>query len=169
MLQLRTEARNQHLNQIQNIFKNINHNVDMQLCARSHSAGREEALVRCDGFHNISACFLPPKAVTVRRRLHLTIGMFLSFYCQMSNQIVAIRDTVKPTVHMYKMDRPELSPLEPHPNISISVYNYPTDAEVAAGQCQWNHLHSPCTPAPCTLHSPLLVTRHNTGGTTGHN
>ena len=83
----------------------------MQLCARSHSAGREEALVRCDGFHNISACFLPPKAVTVRRRLHLTIGMFLSFYCQMSNQIVAIRDTVKPTVHIYKMDRPELSPL----------------------------------------------------------
>ena len=64
-LQLGTEAHNQHLNPLQNIFKSINHNVDMQLCARSHSAGREEALVRCDGFHNISACFLPPKAVTV--------------------------------------------------------------------------------------------------------
>ena len=32
-----------------------------------------------------------------------TRGMFLSFYCQMSNQIVAIRDTVKPTVHMSQM------------------------------------------------------------------
>ena len=84
-----------------------------------------------------------------------TRGMFLSFYCQMSNQIVAIRDTVKPTVHMYKMDRPELSPLEPHPNISISVHNYPADAEVAAGQCQWNHLHSP-------LHPPLSAAGHTT-------
>ena len=34
------------------------------------------------------------------------------------------------------------------------------NAEVAAGQCQWNHLPFTLTPAPCTLHSPLLVTLH---------
>ena len=29
----------------------------------------------------------------------------------LSNQIVSIEDNVKPTIHIYKMDRPELSPL----------------------------------------------------------
>ena len=41
-LQLGTEAHNQHLNPLQNIFKSINHNVDMQLRARSQGGSTRE-------------------------------------------------------------------------------------------------------------------------------